>query len=138
MLLNLKSKTPIVTFLIFLRLKIHNYLYTMSGYPNDSIIKEVKEKYSNHFESGYMSIIKRDEINDIVNDIFNLKIHDKKLIREFVWCINTLRDELSSSCVLVFDFRGHYNISKRQQDSITAFLRKKGFKYNYSIGTYFI
>lgn len=100
-----------------------------------SIIKEIKDKYQNHFESGYLYMIERKDIDKAINELLD---KERKTINRVISSMKTFRDELTASYVLIFDFRGDYDISKRQQDAITAFLRTRGFKYHYDVGTYFI
>jgi hypothetical protein len=101
-------------------------------------INEIKEKYANHIDSGYILLIERDKLPETAAKLANAELGERSWANQFMWCVSTFSFKPTASHVLSFDFRGHYNISKTQQDAITAFLRKKGFQCHHSVGTYFI
>lgn len=95
-------------------------------------IKEIKEKFQNHFDSGYLYLLERKNITKATENAFdsnNIRVRDLRCSCS----VKTFIAKPSAQYVIVLGFRGDHNITKQRKDSITSFLRKKGFKYS-SIG----
>ena len=91
--------------------------------------KEIKEKFKEHFDSGYLYLLERKNLVKAIENDFDSNDDDTYRLRCST-CIKAFQHNLTANYVITLGLRCKHDITKQKKDSIISFLKKKGFKYS--------